>query len=156
MCLRFRCFSWVLLFTFLFIMFFPDVTVMFSLSIRSLLFFACGGKRKPFVPLLRSPFIGRHSLLSALQPEYMRREAASSKSSSRWKIKITVISGQTIPKTGQGDGEVVDPYVVIKIYGHPNDKQKQKTSVVRANGKNAKMTLSLISCEGVERVAQRC
>lgn len=74
------------------------------------------------------------------------------KSSSRcsWRIKITLISGQTIPKqtiqkTGQGDGEFVelDPYVVIKIYGHPNDKQKRKSTVVKSNGKLHTNTLKL-------------
>lgn len=53
------------------------------------------------------------------------------------RIKITILSGQTIPKAGhQGDGgEVVDPFVVTKIHGLPPDKQKQATRAVKKNGK---------------------
>jgi hypothetical protein len=32
------------------------------------------------------------------------------------------------------EGEVVDPYVVVKIVGHPADAQKMKTDIVRNNG----------------------
>jgi hypothetical protein len=32
------------------------------------------------------------------------------------------------------EGEVVDPYVVVKIVGHPADAQKMKTGIVRNNG----------------------
>jgi phosphatidylinositol phospholipase C delta len=50
-------------------------------------------------------------------------------------LKLTIISGQHIPKANQNlEGEVVDPYVVVKIVGHPEDAQKLKTDVVRNNG----------------------
>ncbi|GFG35396.1 hypothetical protein Cfor_10126 [Coptotermes formosanus] len=53
------------------------------------------------------------------------------------KLKLTIISGQHIPKANQEmEGEVVDPYVVVKIVGHPADAQKCKTDMVRNNGFN--------------------
>lgn len=64
------------------------------------------------------------------------------------RMKITILSGQTIqaPKRGQGDdstpvttadvgGDVVDPYVEVKIFGEPNNKQKFKTKHIKNNGK---------------------
>ncbi|KAJ9575169.1 hypothetical protein L9F63_025882, partial [Diploptera punctata] len=42
--------------------------------------------------------------------------------------KLIVISGQHIPKPDQDtEGEIVDPYVVVKIVGHPADAFKTKT-----------------------------
>jgi hypothetical protein len=54
------------------------------------------------------------------------------------RLKITVISGQTIqtPKSGQGDDDVVDPYVEVKLFGEPNQKQKFKTKFIKNNGKS--------------------
>lgn len=68
------------------------------------------------------------------------------------KVKITVITGQTLAhnnkKSGQEDGtsdssEVVDPYVVIQLYGHPNQKQEFKTKYIKNNGMI--LTLMLMS-----------
>lgn len=54
-------------------------------------------------------------------------------------LKLTIISGQHIPKANQDmEGEVVDPYVVVKIVGHPADAQKHKTDIIRDNGFNPK------------------
>lgn len=47
-------------------------------------------------------------------------------------IEITIISGHRMPKNGAE--ELVDPYVIVKVFGHEKDKQKFKTSVVRNNG----------------------
>jgi hypothetical protein len=48
---------------------------------------------------------------------------------------LTIISGQHIPKANQDlESEVVDPYVTVKIVGHPADAQKFKTDIVRNNG----------------------
>ncbi|XP_069699232.1 1-phosphatidylinositol 4,5-bisphosphate phosphodiesterase delta-4-like isoform X2 [Periplaneta americana] len=52
-------------------------------------------------------------------------------------LKLTIISGQHIPKADQNlEGEVVDPYVVVKVVGHPADAQKSKTNPIRNNGFN--------------------
>ena len=52
-------------------------------------------------------------------------------------LKLTIISGQHIPKANQDmEGEVVDPYVVVKIVGHPADAQKVRTDIIRNNGKS--------------------
>ena len=52
-------------------------------------------------------------------------------------MKLTIISGQHIPKANQDiEGEVVDPYVVVKIVGHPADAQKVKTEIIRNNGES--------------------
>jgi hypothetical protein len=50
-------------------------------------------------------------------------------------LTLTIISGQHIPKANQDmEGEVVDPYVVVKIVGHPADAQKDKTEIIKNNG----------------------
>lgn len=55
-------------------------------------------------------------------------------------MKLTIISGQHIPKANQDiEGEVVDPYVVVKIVGHPADAQKVKTEIIRNNGESLVM-----------------
>lgn len=52
-------------------------------------------------------------------------------------LRIRVISGQQLPKPGQSlEGEVVDPYVCIKVYGHPLDEKKLKTRYIDNNGFN--------------------
>lgn len=52
-------------------------------------------------------------------------------------LKLTIISGQHIPKANQDmEGEVVDPYVVVKIVGHPADAQKVKTEIISNNGES--------------------
>jgi len=52
-------------------------------------------------------------------------------------LKLTIISGQHIPKANQDiEGEVVDPYVVVKIVGHPADAQKFKTEIIYNNGES--------------------
>jgi phosphatidylinositol phospholipase C delta len=78
-----------------------------------------------------------------LKPEFMRtstnRTSFSANILSRKPviIDIMVISGQHIPKPGQSsEGEVVDPYVLVKIRGHPFDKQKLRTRYIHNNGFN--------------------
>lgn len=52
-------------------------------------------------------------------------------------MKLTIISGQHIPKANQDtEGEVVDPYVVVKIVGHPADAHKVKTEIIKNNGES--------------------
>uniref|UniRef100_T1JBA8 Phosphoinositide phospholipase C n=1 Tax=Strigamia maritima TaxID=126957 RepID=T1JBA8_STRMM len=52
-------------------------------------------------------------------------------------ITIRVISGQYIPKPFQAtSGEIIDPYVVIKIKGHPEDNKIVQTEYVNNNGFN--------------------
>lgn len=52
-------------------------------------------------------------------------------------LRIRVISGQQLPKPGQSlEGEIVDPYVSIKVYGHPLDEKKLKTRHINNNGFN--------------------
>ncbi|CAL1281932.1 unnamed protein product [Larinioides sclopetarius] len=52
-------------------------------------------------------------------------------------VTIKVISAQFLPKPNRAeDGEVVDPYVSVKVYGHPLDAQKKKTKFISNNGFN--------------------
>merc|ERR1719270_2297375 len=55
-------------------------------------------------------------------------------------LKIRVISGLSLPKPGAAvEGEVIDPYVKLRIRGHPDDtvdSNKGKTEVVKNNGFN--------------------
>ncbi|GBO38331.1 hypothetical protein AVEN_75399-1, partial [Araneus ventricosus] len=51
-------------------------------------------------------------------------------------VTIKIISAQFLPKPNKAeDGEVVDPYVSVKVYGHPLDAQKKKTKFISNNGK---------------------
>ncbi|KAH8035359.1 hypothetical protein HPB51_004600 [Rhipicephalus microplus] len=55
----------------------------------------------------------------------------------RFGFMSQIISGQQLPKPLETtDGEIVDPYVVVKVFGHPLDNQKVKTRFVRNNGFN--------------------
>ncbi|CAG2106000.1 unnamed protein product [Medioppia subpectinata] len=53
-------------------------------------------------------------------------------------LSIKLLSGQHIPKPGNSqDGEVVDPYVKFRVYGHPLDNNwKSTTAPVKNNGFN--------------------
>lgn len=55
-----------------------------------------------------------------------------------WKVQVTVVSGLHIPRPdGKLEGEVIDPYVKVRIRGHPDDKEnKGKTDPVHNNGFN--------------------
>ena len=51
---------------------------------------------------------------------------------------VTILSGQHIPRPdGSLEGEVIDPYVKVRIRGHPDEVvNKQKTDPVKNNGFN--------------------
>lgn len=51
-------------------------------------------------------------------------------------LAIRVISAQNLPKVKGDKKDIVDPYVAIKVHGHPADVQKFKTKVVDDNGFN--------------------
>ncbi|PNF34726.1 hypothetical protein B7P43_G05494 [Cryptotermes secundus] len=75
-------------------------------------------------------FVKRLRRLDVPQKMMLEQEAST-------QLKLIIISGQHIPKANQDlQGEVVDPYVVVKIVGHPADAQKKKTDIVRNNGFN--------------------
>ncbi|XP_066957865.1 1-phosphatidylinositol 4,5-bisphosphate phosphodiesterase delta-4-like isoform X5 [Macrobrachium rosenbergii] len=50
-------------------------------------------------------------------------------------VRVTILSGQHLPNSAK-KGDIVDPYVQLKVRGHPLDKQKQRTKVVKNNGFN--------------------
>jgi phosphatidylinositol phospholipase C delta len=69
-----------------------------------------------------------------LKPEFMRDESIrySPCSPSRLdpkrfpalKVELTIVSGQHIPRPdGKLEGEVIDPYVKVRIRGHPDDDE---------------------------------
>jgi len=47
-------------------------------------------------------------------------------------LAIEIISGQHFPRA---TGSNIDPYVTIRILGHPPDQQKFSTKSVSSNGK---------------------
>ena len=49
-------------------------------------------------------------------------------------VRVTILSGQHLPNSAK-KGDIVDPYVQLKVRGHPLDKQKHRTKVVKNNGK---------------------
>ncbi|KAK4328303.1 hypothetical protein Pmani_001287 [Petrolisthes manimaculis] len=50
-------------------------------------------------------------------------------------LRVTILSGQHLPNSAK-KGDIVDPYVQVKVRGHPQDQQKQRTKVVKNNGFN--------------------
>jgi len=50
-------------------------------------------------------------------------------------LSVTILSGQHIPNSVK-KGDIVDPYVQVKVRGHDLDKQKQRTVTVKNNGFN--------------------
>jgi len=90
----------------------------------------CGYRLKP--EFLRNPALTYY-------PTKMNRLSKDKFESVTLHIKI--ISGQHIPKPGgDDDGEVVDPYVEVKIRGHvddfTNEENHQETEYVKNNGFN--------------------
>ena len=39
---------------------------------------------------------------------------------------VTIISGQSLPKPGSVEGEIIDPYVRLEVHGLPADKKEFK------------------------------
>ncbi|RWS13143.1 1-phosphatidylinositol 4:5-bisphosphate phosphodiesterase delta-4-like isoform X2 [Dinothrombium tinctorium] len=72
-----------------------------------------------------------------LKPQFLRVEKRKLNKNKKTILKLKIISGQHIPKPGQAvEGEVVDPYVVIRITGHPEDEDRRKTRFILNNGFN--------------------
>ena len=87
-----------------------------------------------------------------LKPDFLRDPSTSYSTlesngldNATWKLKITVLSGQHLPKP-EGSSDIIDPYVKVRIRGHRNDeevdddsgqkKNKGKTESVKNNGFN--------------------
>jgi len=52
-------------------------------------------------------------------------------------LKITIISAQNLPKPlHEVKGEIIDPYVIVKVHGVDQDNKTVETSVVLDNGFN--------------------
>lgn len=70
-----------------------------------------------------------------LKPQYMiSRDAAPEPGVI---LDVHILSGQQLPKLRGGEeGEVIDPYVLLKIFGLPPDEAEFKTSTVHNNGFN--------------------
>ncbi|XP_059489127.1 1-phosphatidylinositol 4,5-bisphosphate phosphodiesterase delta-4-like isoform X2 [Neocloeon triangulifer] len=76
-----------------------------------------------------------------LKPSYLRNPASFSLAAEpSWKpklLRLKVISGQHIPKPDQSsEGEIVDPYVKVKIVGMEIDQREFKTKDIHDNGLN--------------------
>jgi len=80
-----------------------------------------------------------------LKPKYLREEKISFNPAAKAKVVrtlvLTIISAFQLPKTGgkesKQSGEVIDPYVKVKIRGSPVDQGKSvKTKVIKNNGFN--------------------
>lgn len=68
-----------------------------------------------------------------LKPLYMRNEDNFSKPQNKIKkLIVEVLSARQLPKVkGQSTkGEVIDPYVILKICGYKCDEQEFKTRVI--------------------------
>ncbi|XP_076043003.1 1-phosphatidylinositol 4,5-bisphosphate phosphodiesterase delta-4-like isoform X4 [Oratosquilla oratoria] len=50
-------------------------------------------------------------------------------------LRVKIISGQHLPAS-EKKGDITDPYIQLKVRGHPLDKQKQRTKTIKNNGFN--------------------
>ena len=86
-----------------------------------------------------------------LKPEYMIQD--NGYKSPAIQLQIHIISGLQLPKPGNvTEGEIIDPFVILKIHGIGSDNVEQKTKSVNDNGFNPiwneviQLQLHLISC----------
>ncbi|XP_060104021.1 1-phosphatidylinositol 4,5-bisphosphate phosphodiesterase delta-1 [Heteronotia binoei] len=54
----------------------------------------------------------------------------------RKKLRVKVISGQQLPKVNKGKNSIVDPRVIVEIFGVQRDNDKKQTRVIDNNGFN--------------------
>ena len=57
-----------------------------------------------------------------------------------------MISAQNLPKVKGDKKDIVDPYVAIKVHGHPADVQEFKTKVVDDNGIYLSIEFTKLTC----------
>ncbi|XP_071545060.1 1-phosphatidylinositol 4,5-bisphosphate phosphodiesterase delta-4-like isoform X4 [Panulirus ornatus] len=95
----------------------------------------CGYVLKPDILLRREPYSP-----SELSDRYTKI------------VRVTVLSGQHLPNSIK-KGDIVDPYIQVKVRGHPQDKQKQRTKVVKNNGFNPVWNETLELCIKVPQVS---
>lgn len=81
-----------------------------------------------------------------LKPEFLRDEQTRFNPKTitegpwltRKKLQVKVISGQQLPKVNKSKNSIVDPRVIIEIYGVQRDNNKKQTAVIDNNGFNPK------------------
>ncbi|XP_013929521.1 PREDICTED: 1-phosphatidylinositol 4,5-bisphosphate phosphodiesterase delta-1 [Thamnophis sirtalis] len=79
-----------------------------------------------------------------LKPEFLRDEQSKfnpkSITEGPWyspkKFRVTIISGQQLPKVNKSKNSIVDPKVVVEIHGVSRDNGKNQTKVIDNNGFN--------------------
>lgn len=74
-----------------------------------------------------------------LKPAYLidkARDIPHSQITQEKYIKLRIISGQNLPKVGDTESSVVDPYVTVKVQGHPDDSFNGRTRFIPNNGFN--------------------
>ncbi|XP_055338597.1 1-phosphatidylinositol 4,5-bisphosphate phosphodiesterase eta-2-like isoform X2 [Paramacrobiotus metropolitanus] len=72
-----------------------------------------------------------------LKPEHMRNITSAPGESRRMQLTVRVISAQQLPKLPvAGEKEISDPFVVVEIYGCPEDCEVMATVPVKNNGFN--------------------
>lgn len=80
-------------------------------------------------------FIENGSCGYVLKPQYMRDNI--SRKSSPISLIIHIIRGNQLPKPGGvSGGEIIDPFVIVEVNGHPADDSSQKTKTIQDNGFN--------------------
>uniref|UniRef100_A0A646QFE3 Phosphoinositide phospholipase C n=1 Tax=Hemiscolopendra marginata TaxID=943146 RepID=A0A646QFE3_9MYRI len=75
-----------------------------------------------------------------LKPEFLRDDSISSRVRNKFNKKtltLQILSGTCLPKPRRlSTGEIIDPYVIVDILGHPDDQKTFKTNYVHNNGFN--------------------
>ncbi|KNC52059.1 phospholipase C delta isoform [Thecamonas trahens ATCC 50062] len=75
-----------------------------------------------------------------LKPYYLRSPAIewspSALESHVMSCKVSVKSGWQLPRISGAKGDIIDPYVIVSVFGVPQDIASSKTKVVKNNGFN--------------------
>lgn len=68
-----------------------------------------------------------------LKPEWQRQDGGALERP--LKLYVHVLGGGNLPKPGgESTGEIIDPYVIVSVDGHPDDKKEKSTIVIDNNG----------------------
>jgi len=93
----------------------------------------------------RAKFVDNGGCGYVVKPNYLRLPCAEytplvdmdAKSFKGKKLKIKLISGQHLPNASDRQaGEIIEPYVIIRIVGHPKDNSDWASKTVPKNGFN--------------------
>ncbi|XP_048367317.1 LOW QUALITY PROTEIN: 1-phosphatidylinositol 4,5-bisphosphate phosphodiesterase delta-1 [Sphaerodactylus townsendi] len=81
-------------------------------------------------------YVLKPDFLQDLKSKFSPKSITEGPWRTRKKFRVKVISGQQLPKVNKGKNSIVDPRVIVEIYGVQRDNDKKQTRVIDNNGFN--------------------